>query len=121
LRTAQKIIIMAERLKDENDAKLEALFRSEPIGDDGFSDRVVSRVSRGILIRRWTLPAAVLIGGLIAAKPAGQLLLAMGEILTVIPEDIRTVQLDSLPQVTTFIFGGTVAGMIALFVKGLEE
>jgi hypothetical protein len=39
----------------------------------------------------------------------------------VIPEDIRTVQLDSLPQVTTFIFGGTVAGMIALFVKGLEE
>jgi hypothetical protein len=112
---------MAERLKDKDDAKLEALFRSEPIEDDGFSDGVVSRVRRGILIRRFTLPAAVLIGGLIAAKPAAQLLLAMAEILTVIPQDIRTVQLDSLPQMTTFILGGTVAGMIALLVKGLEE
>jgi hypothetical protein len=112
---------MAERLKDNDDAKLEALFRARPIEDDGFSDRVVSRVRRGILIRRWTLPVAVLIGGLIAAKPAAQLLLAMSEILTVIPEDIRTVPLDSLPQVTTFVFGGTVAGMIALLVKGLEE
>jgi hypothetical protein len=112
---------MAERLKDKDDAKLEALFRSESIEDDGFSDRAVSRIRRGILIRRLTLPAAVLIGGLIAAKPAAQLLLAMAEILTVIPEDIRTVQLDSLPQATTFILGGTVAAMIALLVKDLEE
>jgi hypothetical protein len=116
-----KIIIMAERLKDEHDAKLEALFRSAPLEDDGFSERVVARVRRGIWIRRWTLPLAILIGGLIAAKPAAQLLMGMAEILTVLPEDVRNVELDALPQVTTFIFGGMVAGLIGLFLKGLEE
>lgn len=121
MRTTAKIIIMAERMKDKDDATLEALFRSEPIEDDGFSDRVVSRVRRGILVRRWTLPVAVLVGGLIAAKPAAQVVLAMTELLTVIPEDIRTMNWDSLPQATTFILGGTIAGMIALFIKGLEE
>jgi hypothetical protein len=118
---SKKIIIMAERLKDKHDAKLEALFRSASIDDDGFSERVVSRVRRGIWIRRWTLPLAILIGGLIAAKPAAQLLLTMAEILTVLPEDVRTLQVDSLPQITTFIFGGMAVGLIALFVKGLEE
>ena len=112
---------MAERLKDKEDVRLEALFRAEPIEDDGFSERVVARIRRGIWIRRWTLPLAVLVGGLVAAKPTAQLLLAMAEILTVLPEDVRTIQLDSLPQVTTFIFGGTLVGLIALFVKGLEE
>ena len=116
-----KIINMAERLKDKEDAKLEALFRSEPIEDNGFSERVVSRVRRGIWIRRWTLPLAALIGGLIAAKPAAQLLLAMTDILAVLPADVRSVELDSLPQVTTFIFGGTLVGLVALFLNGLEE
>jgi hypothetical protein len=118
---SEKIIIMAERLKDKSDAKLEALLRSAPLEDNGFSERVVLRVRRGILVRRWTLPLAILIGGLIAAKPAAQLLLGMAEILTVLPEDVRSLQLDSLPPVTTFIFGGMVAGLIGLFVKGLEE
>ena len=69
-----KIIIMAERLKDEHDAKLEALCRSAPLEVDGFSKRVVWRVRRGICIRRWTLPLAIMVGGLIAAKPAAELL-----------------------------------------------
>ena len=112
---------MAERLKDKEDARLEALFRSEPIEDNGFSERVVSRVRRGIWIRRWTLPLAALIGGLIAAKPAAQLLLGITDVLAVLPADIRGVDLDSLPQVTTFILGGTLVGFIALFVNGLEE
>ncbi|MGH8166383.1 MAG: hypothetical protein ACREQ1_04050 [Woeseiaceae bacterium] len=119
---------MAERLRDKEDAMLEALFRAGPhtelIEDDGFSDRVVSRIRRGIWIRRWTLPIAILIGGLIAAKPAAQILLAMAEILTatpMIPEDIRTLSVDALPQATMFVFGGTLVGIIALFIKGLEE
>ena len=127
-----KIINMAERLRDKEDAKLEALFRAGPhaglIEDDGFSDRVVSRIRRGIWIRRWTLPIAILIGGLIAAKPAAQVLLAMVEIVTatlsattIIPEDIRALSVDALPQATVFVFGGTLVGIIALFIKGLEE
>lgn len=112
---------MAERLKDKEDAKLEALFRTEPVADDGFSDRVVSRVRRGIWIRRWTMPIAILLGGLIAAKPAAQLLMAMADIVTAVPADLDKFNLDSLPQITTFIFGGTFAGVIILFIKGLEE
>jgi hypothetical protein len=81
----------------------------------------VSRVRRGIWVRRWTLPIAILIGGLIAAKPAGQLLLAMSELLAVLPEDYRTLSVDALPQATMFILGGTLVGIFALFVKGLEE
>lgn len=116
-----KIIIMAERLKDQDDMKLEALFNAAPVEDDGFSERVAARVRRGIRVRRWTLPLAILIGGLIAAKPAAQLLLGMTDILNALPVEVRSVQLDALPQVTTFIFGGMVAGLIGLFLKGLEE
>jgi hypothetical protein len=116
-----KIINMAERLKDKEDARLEALFRSGPIADDGFSERVVARVRRGIWIRRWTLPLATLIGGLIAAKPAAQLLLGMTDLLSVLPADVRSIDLDSLPQVTTFVFGGTLVALIALFLNGIEE
>lgn len=112
---------MAERLKDKEDARLEALFRTAPVEDNGFSERVVARVRRGIWIRRWTLPLAALIGALIAAKPATQLLLAMTDILAMLPADVRNVELESLPQLATFIFGGTVAGLLALFLNGLEE
>jgi hypothetical protein len=112
---------MVDRLKDKEDARLKALFRSEPIEDDGFSERVMARVRRGIWIRRWTLPIAVLIGGLIAAKPAAQILLAMAEVVTVITEDMQAVPLDSLPQATVFVFGGTLVGVVALFIKNLEE
>jgi hypothetical protein len=34
---------------------------------------------------------------------------------------MRSVDLDSLPQVTTFVFGGTLVALIALFLNGLEE
>jgi hypothetical protein len=119
---------MADRLRDKEDARLEALFSTGHIDDDGFSDRVVSRIRRGIWIRRWTLPIAILIGGLIAAKPAAQVLLAMVQILsatlsatTIIPEDVRTLAVHAMPQATVFVFGGTLVGIIALFIKGLEE
>jgi len=116
-----KIINMAERLKDKEDARLEALFRSAPIEDNGFSERVVSRVRRGIWIRRWTLPLAALIGALIAAKPAAQLVLAMTDILAVLPTDVGSMELDSLPQLATVVFGGTMAGLIVLFLNALED
>lgn len=116
-----KIINMAERRKDKDDARLEALFRSEPLADDGFSRRVVARVRRGIWVRRWTMPLAILIGGLVAAKPAAQVLVAMAEIVTLVPPELARFNSQSLPQATTFIFGGTFAALIVLFVKGLEE
>ena len=112
---------MADRLKDKEDTRLEALFRSEPIEDDGFSERVVSRVRRGMWIRRWTLPVAMLVGGLIAAKPTAEILLAMSEVLSAMTGGFQALPVDSLPQATLFVFGGTLVGIVALFIKGLEE
>ena len=57
-----KIINMAEKLKDELDLSLESLFGSEPIHDDGFSVRIVSRVRRQMLVRRLSMPIAPLAG-----------------------------------------------------------
>lgn len=112
---------MAERLKDKEDVRLEALFRSAPIEDNGFSERVVSRVRRGIWIRRWTLPLAALTGALIAAKPATQLLRAMTDVLAALSTDVGGMELDSLPQLTMFVFAGTMAGLIVLFLNALED
>jgi hypothetical protein len=64
-----KIINMADRLKDEADLKLEALFRTELVQDNGFSGRVVSRVRRQMWVERLSLPTAFVIGAMIAAKP----------------------------------------------------
>lgn len=116
-----KIINMADRMKDNDDLKLEALFASERIADDGFSDRVVSRIRRRLWVRRWTLPIAVLVGGLIAAKPASEVLLAMGRIVTALPDDLRSVPLDSLPSATIFVLGGSIVGIMALLIGLLED
>jgi hypothetical protein len=59
---------MAEKLKDAEDRLLEAMLRSEPIADEGFSGRVVSRIRRRLWVQRLALPSAMLIGGAIAVK-----------------------------------------------------
>ena len=38
-----KIINMADKLMDAEDQLLEAMFKSEPIADDGFSKKVTKR------------------------------------------------------------------------------
>jgi len=65
---------MVERMKSAEDAALEAMFRGDPLPDDGFSARVVARIRRRVLLRRWLVPSAVLLGGLVAARPASDLL-----------------------------------------------
>lgn len=112
---------MAERLKDKEDERLEALFRAGPVADDGFSEHVMGRIRRRAWIRRWTLPAAVFLGGVVAAKPAAELLLAMVKVLSVMPGNLPALPLDSLPQVSAFITCGALAGLFALFLKALEE
>jgi len=68
-----KIINMAEKIKDAEDRLLESMFRSEPIEDAGFSNRIVARIRRGIWIRRLALPVAMLVGAAIVIKPLLQL------------------------------------------------
>lgn len=61
---------MVERMKDKEDQALEALFRSEPLQDAGFSRRVLKRVRRRIWLRRLALPVALVMGGAVAFQPA---------------------------------------------------
>ena len=82
---------MVEKLKDAEDRLFEAMFRSEPIPDDGFSGRVVTRIRRDIWVRRLALPVAMLIGGAFAVKPALQLLVAGSKLLTVVPQGLLDV------------------------------
>ena len=79
---------MAERLKDAADLKLESLFRSEPAEDDGFSINVMKRVRRQMWVRRLSLPVAIVLGVLIAAKPLAQLVSAISNLLTAVPTNI---------------------------------
>ncbi len=116
-----KIINMVDRMKDKEDLKLESLFRSEKIADDGFSDCVVARVKRQIWIRRLTLPVAILIGGLIAAKPAAELLMLLPAIMTYVPEDLRIVPENLLPHVSTLVIGAALAGAMTFLIRTLED
>jgi hypothetical protein len=112
---------MAEKLKDAEDRLLESMFASEPIADDGFSQRVVGRIRRRIWVRRLTLPVAMLIGVAIAIKPASQLVLAASKLLTVVPQDVVVGSVDWLPQTHDFAISGlllqtTVYGLVLLGV-----
>lgn len=99
---------MAERLKDAEDRRLEALFQAAPIADDGFSVRVVSRVRRQIWVRRLTLPVAIVVGGLIGLKPLVELAGVLPNLLRLLPTEmlaLETLPVGDLPQLSTMLFG----------------
>jgi len=64
---------MAEKTQDAEDRIMEALFQSDVIADDGFSDQVMRRMRRQLWVRRLALPIAMLIGAAIAVRPALEL------------------------------------------------
>ena len=118
------IINMADRLKDDTDLKLESLFRSQPVQDDGFSVKIVSRVRRRIWVRRLALPVAITVGTLIAAKPLLQLASAIPKLLMIVPgsmSGLDNLPLSSLPQNTTVIFGAMLSFAVMMVGKMLED
>ena len=115
---------MADRLKDEEDRKLEVLFSSEPVRDDGFSARVVSRVRRQLWVQRLSLPSAIVIGALFAAKPFFQLVEFIPQVLGVIPQGLTSIvdlPLDGMPQLSTIFLGVMLLGAMLMFGRMLEE
>jgi len=115
---------MAEKLKDAEDRLLESMFAAEPIEDDGFSHRVVTRIRRRLWLRRLALPVAMLVGGGIAIKPASELLSAMTKLLTVVPQNLVEAPASWLPEVQGVAIGtsvvqtvvfGTVLLIVAIF------
>ena len=122
---------MAERLKDAADLKLESLFGSGTVQDDGFSISVLKRVRRQMWVQRLALPVAIVLGVLIAAKPLMQLVSALPNLLTVVPANIGSnvslqgllpgFSVGSLPQLSTIIFGLVLFGAIMMLTQMLEE
>lgn len=98
---------MAEKIMDAEDRLLESMFKSEPIPDDGFSQHIVSRIRRRIWVRRLALPVAMLIGVVIAIKPASQMVLAVSKLLTVVPQDVLLLPAEWLPQVQGVVVSGS--------------
>lgn len=119
-----KIINMPERRKDAEDRKLENLFRSEPIVDDGFTVKVVSRVRRRIWVRRLSLPIAIVVGALIGLKPLLQVGALLPGLLRLLPVDrfaLDALPVGDLPQVSTLVIGAAIVMAITLVGRMLEE
>ena len=110
------IINMADRMKDNEDAALEALFRSEPIADDGFSARVMSRVRRRIWVRRLALPVAVAVGAAISAPAIRDVAVIVHDLAGMLPGDALGLSLGGLQQTSAMLITGavTVAALFAL-------
>jgi len=112
---------MVSRLKDNEDRLLESLFGSEPVLDNGFSARVMTRLSRRLWVRRLALPSALIIGATIAVKPLSQLVVTFSKLLTLIPVDVGGMSLDAIPQMTTVFLGGVVLVAMMTVTKILED
>lgn len=112
---------MADRLKDNEDLALEALFASEPIADNGFSERVVQRVKRRIWARRIAMPVAVFTGSAIAAKPVTSLLGTLGGLAESIPGVAAALPLESLPSPYMLAAGGMLLALALFGLNMLEE
>ena len=116
-----KIINMAEKFRDAEDSVLDALFRSEPVADDGFSQRVLRRIRMRLWIRRLTMPVAVLVGGAIALKPATQLLQVATTLVGAMPDDLVSAPALTIPQLPIVLLGGTLLIVGVLTARMLEE
>lgn len=111
-----KIVNMADRIRDAQDRLLESVFRAEPIADDGFSRRVVTRIRRRIWVNRLTLPVATLIGAVLAFKPATELIGALLPLTSLIPMEIASRPMQFLPEIQIAIIGGMlIAAAVACF------
>ena len=119
------IINMVDRMKDSTDLKLESLFASDSIADDGFSATIEKRIRRQLWVRRLTLPIAVLIGGLVSAKPLAGLVTALFKLAAVVPvnvtDNLAPLSSGSLPQFSTIMFGGILVLAFVLITRLLED
>ena len=119
-----KIINMAERMKDEADAKLESLFGTGDVPDDGFSARVMSGVRRRIWVRRLTLPIAIAIGLAISAKPLIQLVGILPGLLNSVfgrTINVEVVSFGDAQQLTIMLLGATLVMALMMASRVLEE
>ena len=111
-------------MKDEDDIALEALFRSDPVADDGFSAKVASRVRRRVWVRRLALPTALVIGLAISARTLLQVIAVFSGFLNAVFSSAPG--LDRLPfaaalQPSTILVGASLLLAVLLVTRILEE
>ena len=112
---------MVDKLKDAEDRLFESMFQSEPIADDGFSDRIVTRIRRRVWLRRLALPVAIVVGGAVAAKPVSELALAASKLLTVLPQDVIALPMDWVPQIQLVVVGAMLLAAGGLGMRLIED
>jgi hypothetical protein len=115
---------MAERTRDKDDLVLESLFHAEPVPDNGFSARVVSRVRHRMWARRLALPLALALGFSISAKPLLQFLGALPGILNAVfgtTLSLESLPAGALPDLSTMLFGASALMAALLASRLLEE
>ena len=112
---------MVDKTSDTEDRLLESLFRAEPIADDGFSARVVSRVRRGIWFRRLAVPVAAVIGGAIAIRPATELIATLVQLYGLVPAEIVALPMKFLPQFQLVVLGGMLFAVALTLVRFIDE
>lgn len=117
-----KIINMVERMKDKQDRALEALLRSEPIADDGFTAHVMGRIRRREWVRRLALPVAIALGSLLALPPALRLL-AIGRVIAadLRVDQLATYALETTPGLVPVAAVGVLVTVALLAVTILED
>ncbi len=110
---------MADKIKDAEDRLLESMFRSEPIDDDGFSDRIITRIRRHIWLRRLALPIAMLAGAAIAIKPLLQVVAIFSTLTESVPRysfalpEVISAQLPILVAIGCLLVVGIVTFQVS--------
>jgi hypothetical protein len=112
---------MADKISDVEDRLLEALFHAAPIADDGFSVQVVSKIKRRIWFRRLAVPVAAVIGGIIAIRPAAELISILLQLFNFVPAEIVTAPLSFLPQFQLIVLGGMLLAVALSLTRFIEE
>ncbi len=116
-----KIINMADRIKDAEDRLLESMFASEPVADDGFSERIVRRIRRRLWLRRLAMPIAVLLGAAIAMEPVTSLFQALSGLSGLMPDTLFELPEGWIPQLQTIVLAGMLVVTAIFGLRMLEE
>ncbi len=112
---------MAERIKDAEDRLLESMFESVPVADDGFSAKVVRKVSRRLWLRRLTLPVAAAIGVIFAIKPLAGLVKVLAGLSVLIPQDLINTTTSMIPQAQVIVLGAMLLAACLLGLRTLVD
>ena len=108
-------------MKDKEDLALDALFRSEPVRDAGFSRQVLKRVRRRIWLRRLALPVALVVGGAMAFQPAVQIVSALSGLVSGLSFSAPLVSEGSLSELAPAALLAAVTVAALIFAPLLED